>query len=56
MTDVFFAKLDELLRKCDLKNDEREFLEQLAEFMVFLEKGVRHTLNIVLSDVSVSTE
>ena len=40
MTDVFFTKLDELLRKCDLKNDEREFLEQLAEFMVFLEKDI----------------
>lgn len=40
MTDVFFAKLDELLNKCNLKNDEREFLEQLAEFMVFIEKDV----------------
>ncbi len=40
MTDVFFAKLDELLNKCDLINEERSFLEQLAEFMVFLEKDI----------------
>ncbi len=40
MTDVFFAKLDELLNKCDLNNEERTFLEQLAEFMVFIEKDV----------------
>ena len=40
MTDVFFAKLDELLNKCNLMDDERIFLEQLAEFMVFLDKDV----------------
>ena len=40
MTDVFFAKLDDLLNKCDLKKDERDFLEQLAEFMAFIEKDV----------------
>lgn len=37
---MFFVKLDELLNKCDLNNEERLFLEQLAEFMVFLEKDV----------------
>ena len=37
---MFFIKLDELLNKCDLNNEERSFLEQLAEFMVFLEKDV----------------
>lgn len=40
MIDEFFSKLDELLNKCDLKDDERIFLEQLAEFMVFIEKDV----------------
>ena len=36
----FFTDLEELLNKCDLYDDERSFLEQLAEFMVFLEKDV----------------
>lgn len=40
MTDIFYSKLDDLLSKCDLKDDETKFLEQLAEYMVFHEKDV----------------
>ena len=40
MVGEFYSKLEELLNKSDLKDDERKFLEQLAEFMVFLEKDV----------------
>lgn len=40
MIGEFYTKLEELLNKSDLKDDERKFLEQLAEFMVFLEKDV----------------
>jgi hypothetical protein len=35
MTDKFFIELNDLLEKCDLPKDEKEFLEELAEFMVF---------------------
>lgn len=40
MIGEFYSKLEELLNKSDLKDDERKFLEQLAEFMVFLEKDI----------------
>ncbi len=36
----FYAALGKLLDNCTLSDDERKFLEQLAEFMVFLEKDV----------------
>lgn len=40
MIGEFYSRLEVLLNKSDLKDDERKFLEQLAEFMVFLEKDV----------------
>ena len=36
----FYTALGKLLDNCTLSDDERKFLEQLAEFMVFLEKDV----------------
>ena len=36
----FYTALGKLLENCTLSDDERKFLEQLAEFMVFLEKDV----------------
>lgn len=36
----FFVDLEKLLGKCNLSDDERKFLEQLATFMVFLEKDI----------------
>lgn len=36
--DNFFVELNDLLEKCDLPNEERLFLEELAEFMVFPER------------------
>lgn len=40
MEYTFYKKLDELLNKCNLKDDERLFLENLAEYMVFQEKEI----------------
>jgi hypothetical protein len=35
MTEHFYKDLDALLNTCELASDERLFLEELAEFMVF---------------------
>ena len=35
MTERFFIELNVFLNECDLPADERDFLEELAEFMVF---------------------
>jgi len=35
MTEQFFNDLYDLLNNCELPNDERQFLEDLAVFMVF---------------------
>ena len=40
MTDVFFIELNDLLDRCNLADDEKEFLEQLAEFMVFPDRNI----------------
>lgn len=40
MTDVFFTELNDLLDRCNLADDEKEFLEQLAEFMVFPDRDM----------------
>ena len=35
MIEQFYKDLDALLNTCELASDERQFLEELAEFMVF---------------------
>ena len=40
MIDVFFTELNDLLDRCNLADDEKEFLEQLAEFMVFPDRDM----------------
>ncbi len=49
MVDVFFTKLNDLLVKCDLADDEKEFLEQLAEFMVFPDRDTNKDPRKLLS-------
>ena len=51
MIGEFYSRLEVLLNKSDLKDDEREFLEQLAEFMVFLEKDVAKILGLFMREV-----